>query len=560
MYFVLDEGRLWCKAKQNESGFSWYLSLQYVKLLLPQEDESEESVEFEKKLKHGFKLAYGENSWSFWGENKSEEDKWIKTMTKFLIRTDISVRFQMIGALRTESSSKVYQGLNHDNKKPCMIYEYNKATLNTKIKDKLTLLNEITVSRTLDHPNLGTYQEVHETEKSIFIIYEVYQGGTIFQFIKEKRSLTKKDVLSVMIGLMRAVEYLEKKEITRSNLLTTTVMLKRKTHIKPEDVVLTHFCKVCLLNFSSPKKRKLNLQQEVSRTNISPDFRSPVKFTFKSQISDEDLHNNVYLAGNIMLEMMSGFQPLEEESLCSEQEETDENYLGGYQSKEKMMDSRFSSGLVGLAKQMLTRSAEKRPKSRQVLLSLVMQLKELQNDIKNSSKERDLSIGTEEFSEIGDKSELARFSIPKCLERKVPTQSKSRNVSMRSVGYKQFKNLLTLRLSREQIPACSLVGSTPPVTSERASLFRVHNLPITGLESPGVFAPKRNSVLQIRFLDRQNSNKSTTSSTFKPPLFKMNQNTRDGKLDISSRLSISISRLPPSLISSKLQNHRRVVF
>ena len=64
--------------------------------------------------------------------------------------------------------------------------------------DKEMFATEVQLLRKLDHPNIIKLFEIYETEKTIYLVTEVCEGGELFYQIVEKKFLTEAHTAIIM--------------------------------------------------------------------------------------------------------------------------------------------------------------------------------------------------------------------------------------------------------------------------------------------------------------------------------------------------------------------------
>ena len=91
-----------------------------------------------------------------------------------------------------------------------------------------SILFEIDVLRSVDHPNIIKIYEVYDSEKYIHLVFEYLEGGELFERIKSKGLYSEKDAINVMRDLLMALEYLHDKGIVHRDLKPENLILAFK--------------------------------------------------------------------------------------------------------------------------------------------------------------------------------------------------------------------------------------------------------------------------------------------------------------------------------------------
>lgn len=90
---------------------------------------------------------------------------------------------------------------------------------------------EISILRTLSHPNIVRLHEMVETERHIGIILEYASGGELFDFILNHRFLKDPPACRLFAQLVSGVGYLHKKGIVHRDLKLENLLLDRNRNI-----------------------------------------------------------------------------------------------------------------------------------------------------------------------------------------------------------------------------------------------------------------------------------------------------------------------------------------
>ena len=77
--------------------------------------------------------------------------------------------------------SEVYLAERLEDKKKIAVKAFAKEALTVELKGKESLMNEINVMRSLDHPCLMKLFEVFESDNSFYLVIEHLEGGQLFE-------------------------------------------------------------------------------------------------------------------------------------------------------------------------------------------------------------------------------------------------------------------------------------------------------------------------------------------------------------------------------------------
>ena len=128
--------------------------------------------------------------------------------------SDITADYQLLNELGSGAYGKVY--LCQD--KSTGIYRAVKVVQKCRIKDYLTFINELTLLKKLDHPNIVTIIETYENERVCFVVLEYCEGGEVFQRLTKQRVFTESHVAHIMKQLFSALMYCHNHNICHRDL------------------------------------------------------------------------------------------------------------------------------------------------------------------------------------------------------------------------------------------------------------------------------------------------------------------------------------------------------
>ena len=103
-----------------------------------------------------------------------------------------------------------------------------KSALQKTKRNIESVLTEIDVLRSIDHPCVITLYETYETTKYIHLLLPYLQGGELFEKIKSKGLYRESDARPVMTNFISALEYLHQRNIVHRDLKPENLILASK--------------------------------------------------------------------------------------------------------------------------------------------------------------------------------------------------------------------------------------------------------------------------------------------------------------------------------------------
>lgn len=93
-------------------------------------------------------------------------------------------------------------------KKLFAVKAFSKNYLNENPKGKALVLKEIIIQRQLDHPNIGKLLEVYESQNSLYLVQELFEGGNLNNYLKVKKALSMKDIQIILKSILEALKHM----------------------------------------------------------------------------------------------------------------------------------------------------------------------------------------------------------------------------------------------------------------------------------------------------------------------------------------------------------------
>lgn len=89
------------------------------------------------------------------------------------------------------------------------------------------LKKEILANRTAIHENIGKFYEVQETEKSIYLVFELILGQTLEKWSSKKDKNTIADIRTIMLTLLQVIQHLQSKNLIHRDLKPGNIMISK---------------------------------------------------------------------------------------------------------------------------------------------------------------------------------------------------------------------------------------------------------------------------------------------------------------------------------------------
>ncbi|KOB89139.1 calcium-dependent protein kinase 1 [Plasmodium falciparum Dd2] len=118
----------------------------------------------------------------------------------------------------------------------------NKIECDDKIHEEI--YNEISLLKSLDHPNIIKLFDVFEDKKYFYLVTEFYEGGELFEQIINRHKFDECDAANIMKQILSGICYLHKHNIVHRDIKPENILLENKhslLNIKIVDFGLSSF-------------------------------------------------------------------------------------------------------------------------------------------------------------------------------------------------------------------------------------------------------------------------------------------------------------------------------
>jgi len=155
------------------------------------------------------------------------------------------------------------------------------------------MLNEIDIMRALDHENVIKLYEVHETEKSIYLVLELIQGKSLQDVLKRstfKEEYNEVKIVNMIRSILDALAYLASKGIMHRDLKPDNILIDKDGKVKIADFGLATF---------------IDVPEYIFKKCGTPGYIAPEVFKYdqKNAATNYDHQCDVFSAGCILFYM-----------------------------------------------------------------------------------------------------------------------------------------------------------------------------------------------------------------------------------------------------------------
>jgi len=252
-----------------------------------------------KFLPEGFTLQKNGVSFNFTSKNEPLIKAWIDHLKGICVLTTFHNDYKAIKMIGRGTFAKVYlvESLKTKEKFAVKAFTKENVIFSHKQKAKPSMLNEIDILRCLSHENIIKLYEVYESEKSIYLVFELIEGKALQDvldksFFKVNYSETK--VISIIKSILEALVYLSTKGIMHRDLKPDNILIDKNDKVKIVDFGLATF---------------VSLDKYIFKKCGTPGYIAPEVFRYDEDNSDTDYDErcDVFSVGCMLFHMLFGY-------------------------------------------------------------------------------------------------------------------------------------------------------------------------------------------------------------------------------------------------------------
>ena len=189
----------------------------------------------------------------------------------------------------------------------CYIYESTKDFMQyaaklvekTKLQEsyaKQSILTEITIQKSLNHPNIVKIKSYSEDPENVYIIQELCKNRSLDDLLKNRGYLSEFEVQSYMFQLIQGLKYLHDRKIIHRDLKPNNIFLDEKFELKIGDFGL-----IAKLNNNEDRKTT----SCGTKYYMAPEVINPGKKGYSFEV-------DIWSMGVIMYQLLTGKYPFDD--------------------------------------------------------------------------------------------------------------------------------------------------------------------------------------------------------------------------------------------------------
>ena len=189
----------------------------------------------------------------------------------------------------------------------CYIYESTKDFMQyaaklvekTKLQEsyaKQSILSEITIQKSLNHPKIVKIKSYSEDPENVYIIQELCKNRSLADLLKNRGYLSEFEVQSYMFQLIQGLKYLHDRKIIHRDLKPSNIFLDEKFELKIGDFGL-----IAKLNNNEDRKTT----SCGTKYYMAPEVINPGKKGYSFEV-------DIWSMGVIMYQLLTGKYPFDD--------------------------------------------------------------------------------------------------------------------------------------------------------------------------------------------------------------------------------------------------------
>lgn len=229
---ILQDDKIYLHIREDSECFM-IMNLDFLHVRLKSNDQNEYYLRFKNKI----------FSQEIYFASKAEAQVWYDALHKACTYSRFFSDFTICSMLGVGNYARVFSVSRHSDKKLFACKSFNKAAVTKDELDLKSLLNEISILRSMNHPNIMPLEMLYEGSQFIYCLTPLYGGGCLLDAVIKAGNFSQYRSIIYLKQLIIAAAYLEAKDYMHRD-------------IKPENVLLTENCEeIVLVDFGFATKK-----------------------------------------------------------------------------------------------------------------------------------------------------------------------------------------------------------------------------------------------------------------------------------------------------------------
>jgi calcium-dependent protein kinase len=165
-----------------------------------------------------------------------------------------------------------------------------------EIENFQTIINEINLLKSLDHPNIMKIYEYFADEQQFYIVSEYCEGGELFDFIQSRGTMNETIIANIFHQIMSALLYCHNHQIIHRDIKPENLLLKQLIESDDSDFDIK------LIDFGA--SLQIDSKKKANQVVGTPYYVAP-----EVLMGSYDSKCDIWSAGVILYIMLCGYPP-----------------------------------------------------------------------------------------------------------------------------------------------------------------------------------------------------------------------------------------------------------
>lgn len=190
----------------------------------------------EAVVPNGFALKAGSGELiTLVADTDGEQKAWVRWLTRVAICCSESNTYQQIRELGSSRSSSSYLCRRKRDGKLFTVKRVEKELLRQQTSALAALINEISIQRTLSHPNIVALWEVHEAQDHVSMVRDFCAYGDIYKWITAHKRFSLSSAARITKHVLEALAFVHSKGILHRDIKLENILITGEDTCKLSD-------------------------------------------------------------------------------------------------------------------------------------------------------------------------------------------------------------------------------------------------------------------------------------------------------------------------------------
>lgn len=177
-----------------------------------------------------------------------------------------------------------------------------------KVKNKERFKSEVDILRSMNHPNIIKLYEVFEDEHNVYLIFEICEGGELFDRIIERGYFSEMSAITIFKQIMKSLDYCHKSGICHRDLKPENFLFSNKSDDSVVKLIDFGLSKVYRIEDEVNKKLE-NFAGRRNSNNMKTKAGTPYYIAPEVLTGKYDEKCDIWSAGVILYILLCGYPP-----------------------------------------------------------------------------------------------------------------------------------------------------------------------------------------------------------------------------------------------------------